>query len=61
MEMYTWLQNRLAEDNVPGLKWTNKKGKQFRLPAKHLRRLDVSRSDTAVYEVYVMRPNASRI
>ena len=50
----TWLRDRLEEGNVPGLNWTDKHRRQFRLPGKHLGRRDVRKSDDAVYKVYII-------
>ena len=51
VELITWLKERLAEDSVPGLHWTDESLMQFRLPAKHLSRRDVRDSDIAVHKV----------
>ena len=53
MALETWLRDKLAEGSVPGLQWTDKHKRQFRLPEKHLGRHDsMSKSDYAVYTVY---------
>lgn len=57
--METWLKDKLAEGNVPGLKWTDSHERQFRLPAKHLRRRDLTDNDDAVYKVQTMSRTVS--
>jgi len=46
-----WLLRKLQEKTVRGLAWTDKKSKEFRLPAKHLGIRNRSSSDVAVYKV----------
>jgi len=57
--METWLKDKLEDGNIPGLKWTDSREKQFRLPAKHLRRRDFSENDDAVYKVQPMSRTVS--
>jgi len=45
------LQDGLRDGSVPGLGWTDKELRQFRLPGKHLGRRDRRESDDAVYKV----------
>ena len=52
MALETWLRDKLAEGSVPGLQWTDKHKRQFRLPEKHLgRHHSMTKSDYAVYTV----------